>query len=1539
QISNDGFMDLVIENIEVNNRVYSTDFENRIDLEQNEMVIIQISFEPDDEADYEAVLTITSNDDGNENGRVVIALRGTGIEEEDPGIHFLFDQTDMNSAVMVNSATIDGELLEGRDEVGIFTPGGICAGGRSLNDVDNEFPFGILAWGDDLQTEVIEGFRRGEEMIFLIWDADNELELEAIIDDVEMGEPVWQPNSLVILSLITEENGDPEIVVNPVEIDFGEILVGDVEVRELSISNTGLDDLVVENLETNDRVFSTNFEDEIILARNEVAVFEITFEPEDIGEYEASITISSNHGGEGGNEFEVGLRGAGIEEQDQEPHFLYRETIRDGAIIINSAILNGEMLSGFDEIGVFTPGGVCAGGLAINDVDNEFPIGLLAWGDDPQTEEVEGFVEREELNFRFWDSDNEVEVLAQIDQLLVGNGVWFPNGFTVVTLVAEFEPDPVIEVVPGEVIFGEVLLGDAGVQELIIMNHGIDDLIVEGIEINDGSFGTDFEDEFALGRNEFRIIEVSFEPEDVGVQAAILTIISNNGGQDGNEFEVELSGTGIENQEPGHHFRFVATADNHAIIITSATLNGEDLEAQDEIAAFTPGGICAGAILGEDMGLTAWGDDAQTEIVEGFQNGEQLNFRYWDFDIEIEIIAEIDEIAAGQDIWQRDGFTILSLVAEFDPNPIIVVNPEEIDFGEVFIGEVEVREFQIMNIGIEDLLVESIEINNGMFSTNFEDEFVLARDEIWMAEVMFEPEEEAQFEAVLTIISNNGGREGNEFEIELSGVGIEEQEPGPHFEFNLTESTHNIIIRSATLHGEMLENDDEIGVFTPAGLCAGAVSIEEIMNNEGFPVGLTAWGDNPRTEEVEGFVEGELLNFLYWDFDSEIEVEAEIDELRFGEQFWQNDGLSQLTLVAGFEQHFEFITTGDDAAVLINSATLNGEMLEINDEIGIFTPAGICAGAVVIGMDNIQRPFPAGLSVWGDDPDTEEVDGFQNDELMTFRYWDFDNEIEIEAEIDEIIAGGQIWRPDGFNVVTLVAEFEPHFEYIVSADSHSIIVTAAILNGDPLEEHDEIGVFTPDGICAGAIMIDPGNDIGIAVWGDDPRTEEIEGFQNGEQFNFRYWDFENEIEVEAQIDEIMLGQQVWAVNGFTIITLVAENEPELVEQVIELNDHWNMISLNIIPVEEFWEREEGPDVVLMLEQIIDQLNIAKDENGSFYVPEFGFCNIPFWSLQEAYQIKVEENVDLRWLGIPIPVDQEIQLAQGWNLLAYTPAYELDASSPVFYVLSPIIENVISAKNGRGEFMLPQFEFSNMPPWRPGQGYQVNASDDVEFVYPPEQEEELAFSEKFNPEHNLISPLESTGSNMSLLLNDISGNNVQPGDIVSVLSSHNTIVGQGSVDRNFRCGLAVWGDDEFTDRIDGMRDQETFSLVLSSNNDQYEIRLSEVLMGSGLKYRTDVSTVLNVTVQPLLPEGFYMSTAYPNPFNSTTKISYGLPNDAEVSIQIYDITGCLVEKLVSENQTAGHYSIPWNAGTNSTGLYLIRLETEQFSRVTKVILTK
>ena len=401
--------------------------------------------------------------------------------------------------------------------------------------------------------------------------------------------------------------------------------------------------------------------------------------------------------------------------------------------------------------------------------------------------------------------------------------------------------------------------------------------------------------------------------------------------------------------------------------------------------------------------------------------------------------------------------------------------------------------------------------------------------------------------------------------------------------------------------------------------------------------------------------------------------------------------------------------------------------------------------------------------------------------------------------------------------------------------------------------------------------------------------------------------------------------------------VITIREPELVEQVIELNQGWNLVSLNIIPEDRYWRGEEGPDVVLLMAGIVDVLFIVKDENGLFYSPRFNFNNIPFWDLQEAYQINVLEECVLIIEGIPIPLDEEIQLEGGWNLLGFAPNFELVASSPEFYVLSPIIENVLIAKDGLGRFMTPEFRFSNMPPWRPGQGYQVNVDADVAFVYPPEQEEELASAVKLNTAMNRL--LVSTGTNMSLLLNNISGNNVQPGDRIEAFKSEDVVVGEGTIDLQNRCGLVIWGDDEYTESIDGLQDGETFRLVLSSGYQQLHIHVTDILTGSGLTYRKDEFTVLNVTVQPPLPEEFYLSTAYPNPFNSTTKISYGLPADANVSIQVFDIAGSLIETIISNPQTGGHHSTVWDAGMNTSGVYLVRIEAGQFNTVTKVVLTR
>ena len=55
-----------------------------------------------------------------------------------------------------------------------------------------------------------------------------------------------------------------------------------------------------------------------------------------------------------------------------------------------------------------------------------------------------------------------------------------------------------------------------------------------------------------------------------------------------------------------------------------------------------------------------------------------------------------------------------------------------------------------------------------------------------------------------------------------------------------------------------------------------------------------------------------------------------------------------------------------------------------------------------------------------------------------------------------------------------------------------------------LEAGDELAIFTPEGMCAGAGVWN-GSAIAIAVWADDPTTEGAEGFTAGQLISFRVW--------------------------------------------------------------------------------------------------------------------------------------------------------------------------------------------------------------------------------------------------------------------------------------------------------------------------------------------------------------------------------------------------------------------------------------------------
>ncbi|NBC05555.1 MAG: T9SS type A sorting domain-containing protein [Bacteroidetes bacterium] len=75
-----------------------------------------------------------------------------------------------------------------------------------------------------------------------------------------------------------------------------------------------------------------------------------------------------------------------------------------------------------------------------------------------------------------------------------------------------------------------------------------------------------------------------------------------------------------------------------------------------------------------------------------------------------------------------------------------------------------------------------------------------------------------------------------------------------------------------------------------------------------------------------------------------------------------------------------------------------------------------------------------------------------------------------------------------------------------------------------------------------------------------------------------------------------------------------------------------------------------------------------------------------------------------------------------------------------------------------------------------------------------------------------------------------------------------------------------------------------------------------------------------------PSQVQLNQNYPNPFNPTTQISYQLPQQSDVLLEVYDLTGKLITTLVNETVSSGTHSVTFDAANLSSGVYMYRLQT-------------
>jgi hypothetical protein len=88
----------------------------------------------------------------------------------------------------------------------------------------------------------------------------------------------------------------------------------------------------------------------------------------------------------------------------------------------------------------------------------------------------------------------------------------------------------------------------------------------------------------------------------------------------------------------------------------------------------------------------------------------------------------------------------------------------------------------------------------------------------------------------------------------------------------------------------------------------------------------------------------------------------------------------------------------------------------------------------------------------------------------------------------------------------------------------------------------------------------------------------------------------------------------------------------------------------------------------------------------------------------------------------------------------------------------------------------------------------------------------------------------------------------------------------------------------------------------------------------------------------LPNEFAI-TAYPNPFNSATRIAFTLPSSQNAVVDIFDALGRRVEQLSASGSGAGHQEILWHADALPSGTYFVRLNAPQYTATRKLLLVR
>jgi hypothetical protein len=513
-----------------------------------------------------------------------------------------------------------------------------------------------------------------------------------------------------------------------------------------------------------------------------------------------------------------------------------------------------------------------------------------------------------------------------------------------------------------------------------------------------------------------------------------------------------------------------------------------------------------------------------------------------------------------------------------------------------------------------------------------------------------------------------------------------------------------------------------------------------------------------------------------------------------------------------------------------------------------------------------------------------------------------------------------------------------HFSPVApTGDAQPIVIQAAVIDDLALSYDDEIGVF--DGsMCVGAAKYRWSWPITVTAWMKVqlPGGGELPGATAGHAMTFKTWQTDYSRECPATPTYVtgngVFGESLTAVNPLRGVCPC--------QTLPVFHGRMDMISLDFDPY------DRAVSAVL---SDLGTLQVAKDDAGRFYIPQYGVNTIGNIEVCRGYQVYINGESDDEVVINGVPLDST-ECCYAWgNSQMYMIGYPYQAPHRVVELFEDIASQVVVLQDDEGRYWIPGYGVNTIGDMLPGQGYQIFVGEPVpSFCYPVLPSEAAGVP-------SLLVGASGQGSHFAFVATGMSEAVVVTGSDVPLAVGDEVGVFDGSQcvgATTFRgvCPfvVAAWeGDAQYG--LQGFAAGNPISLKLWSkvNDEDVELDPDFATPADGVFGGSAISVVRLSAATGTEPQAEAKSlrvSSHPNPSDSRTEITYEIPVATHVTLTVYDAQGRVVRRLVDSWSEPGIHSAIWDGldrrGRDAaTGMYFCRLAAGSAAVMGTIVITR